>query len=133
MKTDETRRACNCQQCHGTRRLNVLTMVAQSEEEQGQLEAISAALNHGQVLHTAQDVQHAIARANWELDFVHFCRLLGLRENETDEHSREMWSAFLRLVGAVGKFDNNNLAKLIEFGLSLKVADGNGQLVISIK
>src|SRR5262245_36180892 len=105
MKTDETSRPCNCQQCHGKRRLNVLTMVAQSEEEQGLLEAISESLKAGQRLHSAQDVQFALARADWELDFTHFCRLLGLRENEQDEHSREMWSAFNRLAGAVGKFD----------------------------
>jgi hypothetical protein len=108
-------------------------MVAQSEEEQGQLEAISTAVNHDQKLHTAQDVQFALARADWELDFAHFCQLLGLRENEQDEHSREMWSAFNRLAAAVGKFDNNNLGKLIEFGLSLKHVAEGGQLVISMK
>jgi hypothetical protein len=133
MKIDETGRPCNCRDCHGARRLSVLTMVAQSEEEQGQLEAISGAVKQEQKLHTAEDVQFALTRADWELDFVHFCRLLGLRENEQDEHSREMWSAFNRLTAAVGKFDNNNLAKLIEFGLSLKHVAEGGQLAISMK
>lgn len=132
MRIDEMRGACRCQKHKGARRLTSFTAIAQSEEEQDQLETISEALNQGQKLHTAKDVQFAMARADWELDFVHFCRLLGLRENEQDEHSREMWSAFNRLTGAVGKFDANNLAKLIEFGLSLQQVAEGGQLVVSM-
>jgi len=133
MEVSENRAVCNCQKCHGARKVIALTIKAQSEEEQDQLEAIRAPLKSGQRLHTAQDFQYAIERADWELDFVHFCQLLGLRENERDEHSLEMWRAFHALVGAVGRFDRSNLTKLIEFGLSLRDAAANGQLVISMQ
>lgn len=133
MKTDETRAACRCRECNGKRKLIALAIIAQNEEEQGQLEAINEAIKAGQQLHTAKDFQFAIERADWDLDYVHFCRLLSLHEKEDNQHSLEMWRAFHALVQSVGRFDVNNLTKLIEYGLSLQKPAEGGQLVISMQ
>jgi hypothetical protein len=132
MRINENHGVCRCRKHRGARRVITLTVIAQTEEDQDQLERLNESLAHGQPLYTAEDVQFALARADWELNFVGFCRLLGLRENEQDEHSLEMWRAFHELVQSVGRFDINNLAKLIEFGLSLKQVAEGGQLVVSM-
>jgi hypothetical protein len=73
---------------------------------------------------TPSDVKHGIARADWNLNFSAFCQLLGLRDNLQDDHSCEMWSAFRALSRSVGKFDSDNLGKLILYGINARLADG---------
>lgn len=66
-----------------------------------------------------EQIEQFIAGLNkfhWHNDYRAFCTVLEF--NPEDKYSEEKWHQFLQLIGALEKFDNNSLTKMVNQGLS---------------
>jgi hypothetical protein len=57
-----------------------------------------------------------LKKFHWHNDYRAFCTTLVF--NPEDKYSEQKWHQFLQLIGALEKFDNNSLTKIVNQGLN---------------
>ena len=60
----------------------------------------------------AKQLKEKISKAQWELNFENFCKLVDCRP---DSYGVELWEAFHKLYQAINRFDTGNLQKILDY------------------
>jgi hypothetical protein len=63
----------------------------------------------------AQAFRDGLGKLFWQMDFDAFCReILAVEPRQRDVWQEEMWEAWQNLASAIGRFDNENLQRILD-------------------
>ncbi|MAF66242.1 MAG: hypothetical protein CMJ84_11375 [Planctomycetes bacterium] len=67
----------------------------------------------------AQAFRDGLGKLFWQMDFDAFCReILAVEPRQRDVWQEETWEAWKNLANAIGRFDNDNLQRILDKAIS---------------